>query len=163
MDKLVHDGNVKVHYLPTVSDIAEPTEAEITAGDDLTPAIPSDGVATTNNRNNASISMLDSSFVPEQVGTWGTGITLKFARDRGGASDPAGDVAFALFSERGPGFLLISRFGDPVDGSVVEVYPVENHKPAPLATAENAYQQYEVQLAVTDEPNYLAVVGGVSA
>lgn len=163
MSRLVHDGNTKVHWLPAVANIAAPTLAEIAAGDDLTPAIPSDGVATTNNRNNASISMLNSAFTPEQVGTWGVGITLKFTRDNEGASDPAGDVAFALFEERGAGFLLISRFGDPTDGKVVEIYPAENHKAAPLATAENEYQQYEVQLAVTDDPDYLAVVGEVSA
>lgn len=160
MGKLVHDGNTKVHFLPTVADIQAPTEVEITAGDDITPAIPSDGVNLTNTRNNASISMLDSAFTPEQVGTFGTSITLKFTRDDEGATDPAGDVAYALFAERGAGFLMISRFGDPEDGSVVEVYPVENHKPAPLATAENEYQQFEVQLAVTDEPAIAAVVGG---
>jgi hypothetical protein len=158
MGKLVHDGNTKVHFLPSVANVAAPTAAEITAGDDITGAIPSDGVNVTNTRNNASVSMLDSAFTPEQVGTWGAGITLKFTRDPDGASDPAGDVAFALFAERGPGFLVISRFGDPVAGSIVEVYPVENHKPSPLATAENEYQMFEVQLAVTDEPNYLAEV-----
>lgn len=160
MSKLIHDGNTKVYWLPAVADITGPTEAEIAAGDDLTPAIPSDGVATSPTRNNASISMLDSAFTPEQVGTWGVGITLKFTRDSEGRTDPAGDVAYALFAERGPGFLIISRFGVAEDFKIVEVYPAENHKPHALATAENEYQQFEVQLAVTDEPEFLAVVGG---
>ena len=133
--------------------LAAPTAAEITAGTNLTAQIPSDGVNLTNTRNNASISMLDEAFTPEQVGTFGTSITLKFTRD-----NAATDAAFALFEHGDAGFLLISRFGAAIAASKVEVYPVESHDPAPLATAENEYQQFEVQLAVTARPSIRAVV-----
>lgn len=152
MGRLVHDGNTKVHWLPAVADKAAPTVAEITAGDDLTPQIPSDGLNLTNPRNNASISMLDEAFNAEQVGTFGTAITLKFARD------DSADTAWDLFSHKTSGFLLVSRFGAPEAASEVEVYPAESHDPAPLATAENEYQQYEVQLACTERPSIDAVV-----
>ena len=152
MGKLVHDGNTKVHWLPAVAVLAAPAVAEITAGDDLTPQIPSDGVNLTNTRNNASISMLDEAFTPEQVGTFGAAITLKFTRD------DATDAAWDLFSHGASGFLLISRFGDPVATTDVEVYPAESHEPAPLATAENEFQQFEVQFAVTAQPSIRAVV-----
>lgn len=154
MGKRVHDGNTKIYWLPAVADIQEPSSVEITAGDELTAQVPSDGLNMTNSRNNASISMLDEAFTPEEPGTWGVGITLKFTRDDND------DAAWDLFTARGTGFLLISRFGDPAAQSLVEVYPAKNHKPAPLATAENEYQQFEVQLAVTDEPAYNAVVDG---
>lgn len=152
MAKRVHDVNTKVYWLPAVTEIAAPTVAEIAAGTQLTAQIPSDGVNLTNTRNNASISMLDQAFTPERVGTFGAGITLKFTRD------DATDAAFALFSHGVKGYLLISRFGAPIAASKVEVYPAESHDPAPLATAENELQQFEVQLAVTDRPSIRAVV-----
>lgn len=156
--RLVHDGNTKVRWLPAVVDIEAPTVAEIAAGTDLTPQLPSDGLTVTPNRNKASQSMLDSSFVAEAVGNWSVGIVLKFQRDVTSITTGAGDAAYTLFDRGTDGFLLVSRFGAPAAGDQVEVYPAEAHQPIPLATAENAYQQFEVELAITDEPALKAVV-----
>lgn len=158
MPRLVHEGNTKVRWLPAVANKQAPTAAEITAGTDLTPQLPSDGVNLNPNRNNASVSMLDSSFVPEAVGTWGVGITLTFTRQPTSITTGVGDAIWDLFDRGDTGFLLISRFGAPIAGDKVEVYPAESHAPIPLATAENAYQRFEVQLAVTDEPALKATV-----
>lgn len=152
MPRVTHE-RARVYFLDTCSNIEAPTLAEIAAGDDLTSQIPVDGVTLNPTRNNASQAMLGDAFVAEQVGTWGQGITLTFVRD------DADDVARDLFTYRAAGFLVISRFGTPVDGVRVEVYPVESHEPADLATAENEFSKYEVSLAVTDTPALRAEVG----
>lgn len=153
MARLVHDSNTKIYWAPAIANKAAPTVAEMTGATDVTPQVPSDGLATNPTRNNASQSMLDSSFVAEAVGTWSMGITLTFMRDDGT------DAAWDLFDYGTNGFLVISRFGGGETAlDEVEVYPAESHLPTPMATAENEYQKFEVQLAVTDDPALNAVV-----
>lgn len=156
MPRVASEGKVKVYWLPTVSDKEAPTEAEITAGTNLTPQVPTAGLDITWTQNNASISMLDEAFTAEQVGTFGASISLTFTRD----DDEDEDTAWDLFERNLNGFLLISRFGIPEDGSRVEVYPASSHNPVPLAPAENEFQQFQVQLAVHDTPELKAIVGG---
>lgn len=156
MPRVTHE-DTKVFWLPVVADIEAPTELEITAGTNLTDQIPVDGVTLNPTRNNAAQAMLNDAFVAELVGTWSQGITLTFTRD------DTDDVARALFTYRVAGFLLISRFGAPANGSDVEVYPAQGHEPADLATAENEFSKFEVQLAVTSAPALRAVVGGAGS
>lgn len=153
MARLAAEGNVKVHWLPAVAAKAAPTTAEITAGTDLTPYLPTSGVGIDWTQNNASIDMLDESFTAEVIGTEGATITLTFIRD-----DTADD-AWDLFDRGTNGFLLVSRFGDPAATDIVEVYPVQSHRPVPLAPATNEFQQAQVSLAVSDTPELNAVVG----
>jgi hypothetical protein len=152
MPRVTHE-NTRVYWLEAVANPNAPTVAEINAGTDLTDQIPVDGVAVNPTKNNASQAMLGDAFVAELVGTWGTGITLTFTRD------DTNDVARALFVYRADGFLVISRFGAAnVAGRKVEVYPAQGHEPADLATAENEFSKFEVQLAVTDSPSLRATV-----
>ena len=152
MSRTTHE-TTKVYFLTTVVDIDAPTEDEITAGTNLTAQVPVDGVEFSPSRNTASQAMLGDAFVAEQVGTWSESITLTFTRD------DTNDVPRALFAVfRTEGFLLISRFGTPEDGMAVEVYPVQSHMVADLATAENEYSKYQVTFAVTDTPAKDAVV-----
>lgn len=153
MARITHE-DTKVYWLPAVTDLDAPTEAEITAGDELTSQIPVDGVTLNPTRNNAAQAMLGDAFVAELVGTWSQGITLTFVRD------DTDDLARDTFTYRADGFLVISRFGDAEDGKAVEVYPAQSHEPADLATAENEFSKFEVQLAVTDAPAIRAIVGG---
>lgn len=152
MSKLASEGKVKVRWLPAVASKAAPTVANIAAGTDLTPQLPTAGVGVTWNQNNASIAMLDEAFTAEQVGTQNASIELRFTRD-----DTTDDV-WDLFERGLTGFLLISRFGDPGVGDDVEVYPCAAHDPVPLAPAENEFQQFRVLLAVHDAPELKAVV-----
>lgn len=152
MARLASENNVKVHYLPAVASKAGPTVAEITAGTDITPFLPTAGVGVNWTQNNASLAMLDEAFTAEAVGTEGAAIQITFVRD-----DTADD-AWDLFVRGANAFLLISRFGDPAVASVVEVYPIQSHRPVPLPPAENEFQQGQVSLAVTDTPELNAVV-----
>jgi hypothetical protein len=126
--------------------------AEITAGTPLTPFLPTNGVGIDWTQNNASISMLDESFTPEVVGTEAASIGLTFVRD------DTTDTVWDLFVRGTNGHILVSRFGVPAAASKVEVYPVQAHRPVPLAPAENDFQQAKVSLAVRDTPNLVATV-----
>lgn len=155
MPRSTHE-NTRVYFLTTIDDIDAPTSAEIAAGTDLTDQVPVDGLALSGTSNNASQAMLGDAFVAEQVGTWGRTITLTVVRD------DTDDTARDLFTYRLDGFLVISRFGVPATGDMVEVYPVECHEPTDLPTAENEYQKSEVQMAVTAKPSLRAEVDAAS-
>ena len=152
MPKLSSEGNVKVYWLPTVVSKTAPTVANIAAGTELTPFLPTSGVGIDWTQNNASIDMLDESFTAEVVGTEGASITLTFVRD------DVDDDACDLFVRGTNGFLLVSRFGSPIAADKVEVYPVQCHRPVPLAPATNEFQQARCSLAVTDTPALNATV-----
>ena len=153
MARLASEGNVKVWKVPTVTDTAAPTVAEITAGTDLTPLVPTSGVDIQWTHNNASIAMLDESFVAEVVGTESATITLT------GLRDDTSDDFFDAFSRGDNFYLVVFRFGvsgaggDPASGDVCEVYPGQSHRPAPMPPAENEFQQAMVTIAVTDTPS----------
>jgi hypothetical protein len=153
MARLTSEGNVKVYKVPTVADKTAPTAAEIAAGVNLTPYMPTTGVDISWTQNNASLPMLDESFVVSAVGTEAAEITLTGTRDDS-------DDAFWDAFERGENFfLVVSRFGDAEAGSQVEVYPAQSHRPVPLAPAENEFQQAQVSIGVTDTPVLTSVVG----
>jgi len=152
MARLASEGNVKVYKVPTIASLAAPTTAEITAGTDLTPLMPTQGVDVTWTQNNASLAMLDESFVAEVVGTESATITLT------GTRDDTEDTFFEAFDRGENFFLVISRFGTAEATSVVEVYPAQSHRPVPMAPAENEFQQAMCTLAVTDTPVLDAVV-----
>jgi hypothetical protein len=153
MSRLTAEGNIKVYKVPTVSDKAAPTTSEITAGTDLTPYLPTTGVDITWTQNNASLPMLDESFVVSAVGTESAEITLT------GVRDDDSDDFFEAFARGENFYLVVSRFGAAASGSAVEVYPVQSHRPVPLAPAENEFQQAQVTLGVTDTPVLDAAVG----
>jgi hypothetical protein len=154
MSKVTSEGKVKAYFLPSVADISAPTVAEITAGTNLTPQLPTAGLEISFTENNASVSMIDEGFTAEAVGTYGATAALTFTRD----SVAGDDDAWTLFERGLEGFLLISRFGTPAAASRVEVYPIESHNPTPLAPAENDFQKMRVTLAVNAEPDLKAVV-----
>lgn len=146
MAELTAEGNVKLHWLPTVAAIAAPTTTEITAGTDLTPQAPTSGVSIDFTQNNASLPKLDQGKISKAVGTEEASISLTFTRD----SVDADDIAWELFSRNLQGYLLVSRFGAPVADSRVEVYQVESHRPVMLPPAQDEYQQMRVNLAPAD-------------
>jgi hypothetical protein len=151
-NRLTAEGNVKLYKVPIIADRAAPTMAEIEAGVALTPNLPTGGVSINWTQNNASLAMLDESFVVTAVGTEGAEIELTGVRDDGD------DVFFSSF-ERGENFnLVVSRFGEAAAGKKVEVYPSQSHRPVPLSPAENEFQQASVSIGVTDAPEMNAVV-----
>ena len=154
MTKLTSEGNVKVHYLPAVANKAAPTVAEIAAGTNVTPFLPTAGVGVDWTQNNSSTPMLDEFFTSEAVGTEAASIALTFLRHELATDDDA----WNLFVRGTNAFLLIARKGAPVATDKVEVYPIQCHRPVPLAPAANEDQQARVSLAVTATPELNATV-----
>ena len=154
MSRLTSEGQVKVHKVPTIEDKEAPTTTEIDAGEDLTPFMPTTGVDIQWTQNNASLPMLDESFTVSAVGTEAAEITLT------GVRDDESDDFWDAFTRGENFYLVVSRFGDPEAGSQVEVYPVQSHRPVPMAPAENEFQQAQVSLGVTDVPELNAEVSG---
>lgn len=163
MARLASEGNVKVYKVPTIADVTAPTVAEVNAGTDLTPYMPTQGVDITWTQNNASLAMLDESFVAEVVGTEAATITLT------GVRDDTSDDFFDAFDRGDNFYLVIARFGwsglgsgsdpnEPAATDVVEVYPAQSHRPVPMAPAENEFQQAMCTLAVTETPVLDAVL-----
>lgn len=153
MARLAAEGNIKVWKVPSIEDKSEPTVSEINAGMNLTPFVPTAGLSINWTQNNASLEMLDESFVAEVVGTESAAIEIT------GVRDDQDDDFFDAF-QRGENFyLVVFRFGmsgsggeEPADGDVCEVYPVQSHRPVPMAPASNEFQQAMVTLAVEDTP-----------
>lgn len=154
MSKLAAEGNVKVHYLPSVGDKNAPTAAEIAAGTHLTPFLPTAGVGVDWTQNNTSTPMLDESFTSKSIGTEEADIVLTFVRHEADADDDA----WNLFVRGTNAFLLISRKGAPSAGDKVEVYPIQCHRPVPLPPASNEDQQARVALPTNDTPAMNAIV-----
>lgn len=156
MARYVHEGNTKVAWVTTISNIAAPTVAELTAGTDLSELLTKDGLSTPGSQNMVDSSTLADTFDAQRVGSWGGGISLTGFRDA--ASDTFWDLA--VYGTEG--FLVVRR-GIPYDtawtaGQDVEVYPAEMHEPAPNNTAANEEVRSTLAMAVTSQPNKRAVV-----
>lgn len=149
----VYEGNLYARYVPTIADTSAPTVAELGAGVDLTPALTADGVQPNHTENTVSTDML-SGFIKQSIGTEGVTFNLNFLKDFDG-TDPVYDI----FDTRGKsGYLVLSRDGDPVATSVVEVYPAEFGRRKTIQTAANSHQAFSVLVAVSSDFDDDAVV-----
>lgn len=154
MSRTVYEGNVKVHFVPTIADTAAPTVAEITAGTNLTPFITKDGVSVPNGQNMVDSATIEDTFDAQRVGSWGGGpLTLTMFRDDTDETDSYELVTYGL-----EGYVVISRFGEVQSGSAVEVWPVEAHQPTLMQTAANEMQKFSAAFAVTATPALNAAV-----
>lgn len=154
--------NLKVLALTTEPiDIEGPTEAELTANGttiiNLSPEVPVSGVAFGGSANNAAEAMLGDAFVAESPGTWGRTLEMTFMKDRA-----IGAEAWDLFEYRLELWLVFgTKTALPFeDGDPVEVWHVVCHEKMQLASAENEFQKFTVQMAVQEAPTLTAVVGG---
>lgn len=153
MSRLVHEGNTKVRFATSIANTSAPTVAEWNAATNLTPFITKDGVQVPSNQNMVDSANIDEVFDAQRVGSWGGGLTLTMFRDDTDESD-----SYDLVTYGAEGYIIISRFGAPVAGSQVEVYPVEAHEPVLANTAANEMQRFTAMFAVTSEPKMRAVM-----
>jgi hypothetical protein len=144
---------LKVFWLPTVANMAAPTQAELTAGDELSGEIPVDGVEKGGSANNASQAMLGDAFVAEEPGTWGRTLTVTFLYD---TASPA--VAWTTFGYRTSGYFIFAPLGSTIATAKVEVWKCTSHERQLLPSAENEYQKFTVTFAVTAAPELDAVM-----
>lgn len=154
MSRTVYEGNVKVLFAATVASKTAPTVANIAAAIELTPFITKDGVSVPSTQNMVDSATIEDVFDAQRVGSWGGGpLTLTMFRDDEDETDSYDLIEYGL-----EGFLIISRFGDPIVGSKVEVWPVEAHEPTLMQTGANEMQKFSAAFAVTSAPAMRAVV-----
>ena len=156
MAKFAYDGKTRAAFVPTITNIAAPTVAQITAGTDLSPFITKNGLSTPSNLNMVASGALAETFDAEVPGTFGGPIELTMFRD------VPTDAAWELFTFGTEGYIVIrygvlsaTAFASTND---VEVYAIQTHEPimTPPATNENA--TFKVMCAVTRQPNLHAIV-----
>ena len=154
MDPIVHEGQTKAWYVPTIADISAPTVAEMGAGVELSDALTADGLSPNHTENVVSTDML-SGFIKQSIGTEGVTFNLRFLRDADGT-----DAVWDIFDTRGKaGYLVISNEGGTGAAlDVVEVYPAEFGRRKRVATGANSHQAFTVLCTVKSDYDDDAVV-----
>jgi hypothetical protein len=151
-----YEKNMRVHWVPTISNIQAPTVAEITAGKYWGTAVTKDGVAVNVTQNGVDTAAIDTDFDSEIGGSWAAKPEVTFMRD--GVTE----TNFWDFITRGTaGYLVIRAFGASgvaVIGDKAQVYPAEMGQVKPSNSAANEAQKFTCQFFVTAEPAMKAVV-----
>ncbi len=146
------DGNIKVSWVSTISNIAAPTVAELTAGVSLEDRLTPDGLNIGFDTSMIPNSALSSTYDTEQVGRSKVTTTLKYKKGAVGTTDTLADTL--VF--RAAGFLVVRRGVDSATAFAaaddVEVYPSQCGRPNPDAPAPNSIQTVTVQLGSTGTP-----------
>lgn len=153
-----YEGIVKVRFVPTISNVAAPTVAEVNAGTDITSFMTKDGLnpGATNNRIQAND--LGSTYDAEAMGSQGTQLQLKFYRDF------TTDTPFSLLGTFGTvGYIVEAPGGftsgnTPTIGDKVNVWPIQTGNPLFAASAANTAQTWTCDIAVTSTPKYLVAL-----
>lgn len=156
MSAYVHEGMTKVSFVPTITNKAAPTVAQLAAGTDITTYLTKDGLKVPQSQNMVDNTSLAETFDAKVVGSWGGDLSLTMKRDNGT------DTAWDLFDYGETGYIVVRRGVAHATAFAaaqkVEVYPVQSHMPVPNDTASNAQATFTVGLAVTSEPELAAVV-----
>jgi hypothetical protein len=154
MPRLIADGEVQVHWVPSISTPSAPTVAEITAGTEITPFLstidtPLDGDAP-------DASDLSSAYNKTVAGTFGGNISAELYRD------DTTDTAWTTLIRNATGYFVIRRFGGSgvaiAIADEVEVYNSRIITRSPASLDRNTPQMFTVDAAVLDEPELAAVV-----
>lgn len=153
------DGNTRVAFVGSISNIAAPTTAELNAGTLLQSYITADGLmgyeATTAEVDTTSLA---STFNTKTIGRddfSGTGLRLK-------KQTYGSDTVFSLLTRGTSGYVVIRRGITEstawTAAQSVEVYPVTCGQRKMLAPEANSVQKYEVPTPITSAPNLAATV-----
>ncbi|HEY9411119.1 MAG TPA: hypothetical protein VIP77_16185 [Jiangellaceae bacterium] len=158
MADVFQDGNTRVYYVPTISNIQSPTTTELNAGTRLETTMTPDGLmgfeADTTQIDNSS---LVSKFTTSTVGRIAySGTALRFKKQT------AVDTIFNLLVYGLSGYVAIRRGVDAntawTAAQPCEVYPVTFGEAKRITPEPNALEKYEVPAPVTSTPATRAVV-----
>lgn len=146
MADLLGDGNVKVTFCLTLSNIAAPPAAECNAGVDLQTVITKDGLNISPDQSAVDNTALASRDETEDAGSVKYGIELTVKRQ----DTSIADIGWNTLVDRQLGYLVVRRniahetaytAGDPV-----EVYPVRCGRPNMQPPELNAAQKFVSKL-----------------
>ena len=160
MADIIVDGMTRVAFVPTISNIAAPTVAQLNAGTLLQSTLIPTGLEgfenTTAEVDNTSLASTFDTKLPGRQSFSGTGLVLK--------KQDGTDVVFNLLSVPNTNGYIVVRDGVSEStawtiGDKVEVYPIRTASHSMLGRGEaNSVLRYRVPTPVTDKPNLKAVV-----
>lgn len=156
MADLLVDGNVKISFLPAVSNIHAPTTAELGAGTSLEQYVTPSGY-----KNKPATAAIDTSSLASKFTTQGAGrrsfaISLELKRQTGT------DAVYNLLGYQVTGYLAVRR-NLPcttawATGQTVEIYPVQCGQREQADPVPNEVQKYTSTMFMTADPDDNAVV-----
>jgi hypothetical protein len=153
------DGNIRVSWVTAIASKASPTAAELTAGLILTSLMTGDGLAGWA-PDTASVPnrKLDSTFNSADVGSISIeDPTLRFYKQ------VTGDTVYTTLVKNAVGFVVIRRVlasGTAWSAGqlLMGVYPAKCAQRKWIDIEENTMDRWEVQMKITSEPAFDAVV-----
>lgn len=158
MSDIVSDGNIRVAWVPAISNIAAPTVAELGGGILLQSTMTDDGLVnfrpeTADIKN----TKLDSDFNTVDVGRTNiTGSMLRFYKQDGT------DTIYDTLIKGQAGFVVVRRSLPSSTAwaadQKVAVYPAKCGETAWLDPEENTDERYEIPIKITRKPNLRATV-----
>lgn len=151
MSEFFRRGLSEIHFVPTVSSLAAPSRAEVTAGTDLTP-----GVAEINGFNFSNSPIM----TPKLSTTFTTQIPGEDTTDTSTLTfydDDADDDMRAALVKGTEGFLVFFPYGDD-PGTRAEVWPAISTGVNDQWTMSNEAAKFQASFAITDAPEQDAVV-----
>lgn len=156
MARYANDGQIRVHVVTSIANIAAPTVAEINSGTNISNFVTKDGLQVPSSQNNVPNASLAETFDSELPGSFGGAIQMTGIRDS--ATDTFWDlVVYGTVTH------IVVRRGVPTATAFaaaqkVEVYPITWHEPVPLQTASNEQGRFSAAAPVRSQPNLKAVV-----
>lgn len=153
MSREVYEGNFKVYWLTSLSNIAAPTTSEISAGKYIGAFATKDGVAFNVSQNSVDTAGIDSLWDTQIGGS--VGMTPELTLFRDGATETNG---WDLVVQGAEGFLVVVYFGTPIAGSKCAVIPAEMGMGKPANSGANEAQKFTVSFFMRSQPNLKAVV-----
>jgi hypothetical protein len=151
---IVVDANTQAWFVPTISNPATPTAAEVTAGTKIGPALRADGIENFNpTGNRIDTTSIESTFetsVPGRTGFGDAALVLK----KQASSDT---IYTALATPNTTGYFVM-RFGvasgtAATAAQKVDVYPVQLGQLGKIIE-QGQVVRYRVPCPVTGTPNY---------
>lgn len=152
------DGRTKVSSVPSISNIASPTVAELNAGVALDGLITPDGVVGFEpDTGDVDNSKLNSTFSTTSAGRASFSGTMLRLIKQIGVDTVYNTLVYAFASN-----VVIRRDVTATTawtvGDKVEVYPVQCGEVRNLAPEGNSVHKYEVPMKITAQPNLRATV-----
>lgn len=158
MTDIVVDGNTRVAYVPTISNIASPTTTELNAGILLQSVMTPDGlVGFEPDTADVDNSALNSTFDTKTIGRDSfSGTKLIFKKQA------TGDTTYTTLTRNTTGYIVVRRDIDNAtawaSSQAVEVYPVIFGQRRRLAPTANTVTKWESAVKITSTPNLAATV-----
>ena len=163
MADLTFDGMIRVALVPTITSMAAPTVAELTAGVDLTPRLTPDGLSVGSDTASVDNNKMTSTFNTQKAGRRSFTASVKYVR-----GTAAGETAIeAALTYRATAYLVVRRdvaySAAWTAAQKVEVYPVEVGEANPDSPAPDALQAVEVPLMITGDARTITSPATVAA